>query len=169
MICIDKNLTRREKSRAYAEFARVVAETYKWFFTTPLNIVDCLKLARLNENNAVSAERSRELLRQETPPADPPPELCDETIGKYYFEAARNYDAAGTYAVLYGDLCRAFKRFHKAARCGVRCGQLLATGGPEVLAAVKEYREKAAMLRHEIARRSVRRRRLTLGLRGRMR
>jgi len=79
------------------------------------------------------------------------------------------YEAAATYAVLLGDLCRAFKRFRKAAKCGGRCNELLAYGDPEILATVMDYREKTALVRYEIARRSVRRRILTFGLGSRMR
>jgi hypothetical protein len=157
------------KSRAYANFARVVKETFTWFMTTPVGIYDCLCQARLNEKSAVSAQRSREMLRLEAPPVDPPPEFSDQAIAKYYLQAARMYEAAGTYAVLRDDLCRAFKRYRKAAQCGSRCDELLAGGDPEVLAAAKDYREKTALIRHEIARRSVRRKRLTLGLAGRLR
>ncbi|MGA2253165.1 MAG: hypothetical protein ABSG53_00760 [Thermoguttaceae bacterium] len=123
----------------------------------------------MNERNAASAERSREMLRVEVPPVDPPPEFSEQTIAKYYLQAARMYEAAATYAILQHDLCRAFKRFRKAAKCGGRCDALLVCGDPEVLAAVEDYREKTALIRYEIARRSVRRKRLTLGLGGRLR
>jgi hypothetical protein len=166
---IDKYSARKVKSTAYATYARSVAETFTWFMTTPVGIFDCLTQARTNEKSAVSAERSREMLSLEVPPVDPPPECSDQAIAKYYRQAARMYEAAATYAVLQHDLCRAFKRFRKAARCGARCDELLARSDPDVLAAVKDYREKTALIRHEIARRSVRRKRLTLGLGRRLR
>ncbi len=128
MHAIDKQSMRQAKSRAYANLARCVAETFTWFMTTPVGIFDCLSQARLNEKNAESAERSREMLRLEVPPVDPPPECSDQTIAKYYLQAARMYEAAATYAVLQNDVCRAFKRFRKAAKCGGRCDQLLACG-----------------------------------------
>ena len=165
----DKFSARQVKARAYADYARRVAETFTWFMRTPVNIFDCLTEARLNEENAASAERSRAMLRLEEPPLDPPPEFSDQTIAKYYVQAARMYEAAATYAVLRDDLCRAFKRFRKAAKCGGRGDELLARGDPEVLLAVKDYREKTALIRHEIARRSMRRKKLTMGLGGRLR
>jgi len=161
---VDKYSVREVKSRAYADYARSVEETFTWFLTTPANIFECLSQARLNENNAASAERSREMLRLEVPPLDPPPEFSDQTIAKYYLQAARMYEAAATYAVLQHDLRRAFKRFRKAAKCGGRCDELLVHGDPEVRAAVADYREKTALVRYELARRSVRRKKLTLGL-----
>ena len=86
--------------------------------------LDCLSQARLKEKNAASAERSREA-SPGSAAVDPPPEFSDRTIAKYYLQAARMYEAAGTYAVLREDLCRAFKRFRKAAKCGGRCNELL--------------------------------------------
>jgi hypothetical protein len=166
---IDKQSVRQRKSRAFADFARRVEETFTWFMTTPANILECLSQARLDEKNAVSTECSREKLRLEVPPADPPPEFSDQTIARYYLQAARMYEAAGTYAVLRDDLCRAFKRYRKAAKCGGRCNELLACGDPEVLAAAEDYRKKTALIRYEIARRSVRRKKLTLGLGRRLR
>ena len=165
----DKYAARWMRSKAYADYARVVEETFKRFMTTPVDVFACLTEARLNEKNAVCAERLRETLRLEEPQADPPAELSSQAVAKYYLQAARMYEAAATYAVLLGDLCRAFKRFRKAAKCGQRCNELLACGDPEILAAVKDYREKTALIRGEIARRSVRRRRLTFGLGRRLR
>lgn len=164
-----KYSVRQMKSRAYANFARCVEETVAWSIRTSVDIFDCLSRASLNEKNAVSAERSREMLRQETPAADPPPELSNQTIAKYYREAARMYEAAATYAVRQHDLCRALRRYRKAAQCGDRCNELLACGDPEVLAAAENHREKAALIRYEIARRSVWRKKLTLGLASRLR
>ncbi len=166
---IDKYSARQAKARAYANFARCVEETVAWFMRTPVDVFDCLSQARLNEKSAASAEQSREAIRLEVPPVDPPPEVSDQTIAKYYRQAARMYEAAATYAVRQHDLCRAFKRFRKAAKCGGRCDELLAGGDREVLAAVQDYREKTALIRYEIARRSIRRKKLTLGLGGRLR
>jgi hypothetical protein len=140
-----------------------------WFIRTPVDIFDCLSQARLNEKSAASAESSREMLRLEMPPVEPPPEFSDQTIAKYYRQAARMYEAAANYAVRQKDLCRAFKRFHKAAKCAARCEELLAGGDPELLAVMQGYREKTALIRYEIARRSVRRKKLTLGLGRRLR
>ena len=166
---IDKYSVRQVKSRAFANLARGVEETFTWLATTPIFLHDCLCQASLNEKSAAAAERSREMLRLEVPPVTPPPEVSDETIAKYYLQAARMYEVAGTYAVLQDDLCRAFKRFRKAAKCGSRCEELAACDNPEVLAAVEEYRKKEALIRYEIARRSVRRRKLTFGLGSRLR
>ncbi|MGA2257489.1 MAG: hypothetical protein ABSG53_22750 [Thermoguttaceae bacterium] len=79
------------------------------------------------------------------------------------------YEAAATYAVLQRDLYRAFKRFRKAAKCGNRSDELLAGSDPETIAAARSYREKTALIRYMIARRSIRRKKLTLGLGGRFR
>jgi len=169
MRAIDKHSARLLKSKAYADFLRRVKETYTWFMTTPVSIFNCLSQARLNEKSAAAAERSREMLRLETPPVEPPPELSDQTIAKYYLQAARMYEAAAIYSVLRQDLCRAFKRFRNAARCGGRCDEFLVRSDPETPSAAEDYREKTALLRYEIARRSVRRKKLTLGLGGRLR
>ncbi len=166
---IDKYPVRQMKSEAYINLTRRVKETFTWFMTTPVSILNCLNEARLNEKKAMSAERSREKLRSEVPLADPPPECSGETIAGYYRQAARMYEAAATYAVLQHDLYRAFKRFRKAAKCGGRCEELLSCGDSELLVALEDYRAKTAVIRYEIARRSVRRKKLTLGLSRRLR
>jgi hypothetical protein len=75
-----KHSARLAKSRAFADYARVVDENHTWFLTTPGNIFICLNAARANEKNAVKAERSCETLRQEAPASDPPTELSDPSI-----------------------------------------------------------------------------------------
>ena len=102
----------RQESEIYGlcGLCRALAETFTWFMTTPVGIFDCLTQARTNEKERYP-RNARAKCSAGSPPVDPPPECSDQTIAKYYRQAARMYEAAATYAVLRHDLCRAFNAF----------------------------------------------------------
>jgi hypothetical protein len=160
----DKHVSRQAKSHAFAVFARLIKQTFERRMATATNIFDCVSRARLSEKNAVGAQRSLDLFRRESPQADPPPELSNEAIAKYYLEAVRLYEGAATYAVLQNDLYRAHRYFRRAAACG-DCYNAIVPGRHAEIVAAKDNREKATLVRYEAARRSMPRRWLTLGLR----
>lgn len=169
MTDFDKMAQRSRKSRAYKAYVRSLRDFSDIYAPKPAIIFDCLSQAHLNERNATSGELSREELHRQDPQAELPGELSNRAIRKYYFNAATCYGDAAIHCVLGSDLRRAFKYFRKAAKLCGRGTDCPADCSAEVAVSAQQFRENAAMVRHELARRSILRKRLSLGLLGRLR
>lgn len=170
MADLDKTAERERKARAYRDLARSLASVSGMVYhPTASSIFDSLSVAQLNERHARSSQLSREVLFQEDPEASLPEELSDKAISEYLANAGDLYGATATDYVLMSDLPRAFKYFRKAAQhCG-RAAALGAENGAKLLEKAEEYKEKTVIVRQELARRSIRRRKLSLGFLARLR
>ena len=122
-----------------------------------------LREANLNQNLAVSNRLAREQLLREDPAAEMPEEFADQAIAQYYVNAGRSYGDAASANVLRKDLARAFKYCRKAAACYAIAAGLRCEADGECLCKAKDFRERAAVLRQNLASKSILRKRLSLG------
>jgi len=128
-----------------------------------------LSQAHLNEQNAASSQLSRDVLFGENPEATVPDELSDATISEYLASAGGLYEGAATDYMLIYDLPRAFKYYRKAAQNCRKAAEFSTEDGPKLLEKAQEYRDKATVIRQQLARKSLRRRRFSLGFLARLR
>ncbi|MGA2618129.1 MAG: hypothetical protein ABSF26_11000 [Thermoguttaceae bacterium] len=158
---IGKEMVRERRSRAFGELlARLKASGGA---PNSTRLFEMLREAKLNENNAVSDRLAREQLFRENPAAELPEELTDRAIAQYYVNAARLYGDAASDCVLRKDLNRAFKYYRKAAACYATAAGLRCESDGQCLDKAQDYRDRAAALRQHLARKSILRRRLSLG------
>lgn len=165
----EKKAERSRKAKAYRHLASTLASVSEVYQPTASSIFTSLNRARLNERNAESSRLARRTFFQENPGASLPEELTDGAISEYLAEAGDLYGKAATDYVLISDLTLAFKYFRKAAQLCRRSAGLAAEDGAKLLEKAQEYGYKSAMVRQELARRSIQRRRFSLGILGRPR
>ncbi len=164
MADLDKKAQRDRKARAYKDLVRDLASVSRSVYKpTASSIFDCLSQAHLNEQSAESARLSRETLFGENPGASVPEELSDEAISQYLASAGDFYAGAAADYLRISDLPRAYKYFRKAARHGGRAAALAAEDGPKLLQKSQAYQDQAAVVRQELARRSLLRIKWSLG------
>lgn len=154
---------RDAKRRAYQAFVRNVVDI-DIFSPTARSISECLNKARLSEDSATSAELSRRELRREAPEASVPEELSEAAVSAHLTRAANLYAVAATKYVRVPDLSRAFRYFRRAANLCARAAESQTPTRAELLQEASKYKNWAAIIRQEHARKSLRRRRLSLGL-----
>lgn len=156
-----KKNERAERARAYRELAKSIGEAN--VFPTASSIFDCLNMARTNENCAQSAVLLRAEAVREGAEEPLPDELSFRVVSQYLTKAARLYATAGSKCVQSGDLARAYG-YYRRAREGLRRAVALHPPGTELLGDLHEYSHRTAILRQEHARKSLCRRRLSLGI-----
>jgi hypothetical protein len=166
---IGKKAEREKKSRAYRELLRSLAPLAGVYVPTSSSVFDCLGKAHLSEQEAISSMLARKSLFREDPSRSAPEELSNGAISAYWANAGDLYGAAATEYVLLSELASAFKCFRKASVQCQQAAELQSPGSSRLLEKLREYKQKAAILRHELARRSLRRKKLSLGLLGRLR
>jgi hypothetical protein len=164
MVQAGRKAQRETNSTAYRELVRGLASVSDVLAPTPAGIYDCLTKAHLSEKHAVSTMLSREELSREAPEAGVPDELSDKAIAGHFANAAGFYSAAAMDSVATGDLPRAFKYYRKAAIHARRAAALQTPCDAKLLEQVREYKGKAVIVRQEIARRTVLRKRFSLGI-----
>jgi hypothetical protein len=169
MATSEKQAQRERKARAYKNLAKALAELAEMYAPKASIIFDCLKKADLNERHATSSELARAELVREDPAAAVPEELSDRTLAEYLASAGHLYATAAVDYVLLADLGRAYGCFRKASASCRRAAAFCVNGHAEWAAEAAECREKAALVRQELARRSIRRRTWSLGLLHRLR
>lgn len=162
MAWISKRTDRAARSRAYRQLVKSAARDSA--FSTASSIFDCLSIARTNENCAHSAELLRAKALTEGAGGQLPEELSFVAISQYYVKAARLYASAGSKCICSTDRSRPFTYYRRAARCMRRAVALQSPGSDEFVGESQEYAARTAIFRQEHARRSLCRRRLSLGL-----
>ena len=155
---IEKAAERDRKARAYREFVRSLAVISKVYEPTASSIFDSLSRAHLHEQHAESTRLARETLFAENPEVGLPEELSDKTISQYLASAGDLYGNAATDYVLISDPVRAYKYFGKAAQHYRGAADLATENGYELLEKAQEYQGKAALVRQQLAKRSILRR-----------
>ncbi len=168
MASIQKKAERGRKAKAYRDLVRNLAKVSEVYNPTASCIFDFLNRAHLNAQLAESSQLARGVFFDENPEARLPEELSDEAISDYLAIAGNLYGNAATDYVLISDPARAFKYFRKAAQHCTRAAGFAAENGSELLEAAQEYTHKSAIVRQEVARRSIRRRRFSLRFLGRL-
>lgn len=169
MAASQKKAERERKARAYRDLARGLADLAEMYAPKATLIFDCLKKADLNERHATSSELARAELVRENPAAEVPEELSDRALAEYLANAGHLYGTAAVDYVLLADLGRAYRCYRKAAASCRRAAAFYSNGHADWATAAADFAEKAAVVRHELARRSVRRRKWSLGLLHRLR
>jgi hypothetical protein len=169
MINAQKKAIRDRRSGAYRELVRGLAGISDVYHPTAASIFDCLSKAHLSEKHAISSGLSREELFREDPHASVPEELSDKAISDHLANAASLYGTAAMDSVARSDLVRAFKYFRKAANHFRRAAEFRLPCDAELLKKALDHKEKTAVIRQEVARRSVLRKRLSLGILKRLR
>jgi hypothetical protein len=164
-----KQAERGRKARAYKELAQGLAGLAEMYAPTATIIFECLKKADLNERHATSSELARAELLREDPTAAVPDELSDRTLAEYLANAGHLYATAAVDYVLLADLGRAYRCYRQAASSCRRAAALYGNGSAEWATEAADYRANADLVRHELARRSLRRRKWSLGLLHRLR
>ncbi len=167
MPSIQKKAERGRKAKAYRDLVRNLAKVSEIYQPTASCIFDFLSRAHLNARLAESSQLARGVFFEENPEARLPEELSDEAISDYLANAGNLYGNAATDYVLVSDPVRAFKYFRKAAQHCRRAADFAAEDGTKLLGAAQEYTDKSAIVRQELARRSIRRRRFSLRFLGR--
>ncbi len=156
----EKKAERSRKAAAYREFARSLTGDKP----SASSIFQSLSGARVNQRHATSSRLARETLFGENPEAALPEELSDKAISQYLADAGSLYGSAATDYVCIADLAMALKYFRKAAKHYSAAAGFATETGAELLERARDYRDKAAIVRQQLAGRSVRRRRCSLGL-----
>jgi hypothetical protein len=169
MTMAQKMVERNQRYRAYRELAHGLAGISDMYRPTASSIFDCLCKAQLSEKYAVSSRLSRAELCRDDPQARQPEELSEMAISGHFFHAASLYGAAAIDFVAASDLPRAFKYFRKAAKQFHLAAEFRVPCDGELFQNALDYKEKTAVIRQEIARRSVLRIRLSLGFLKRLR
>jgi hypothetical protein len=169
MATSEKKAERGRKARAYQELAKGLADLAEMYAPKASIIFDCLKKADLNERHATSSELARAELVREDPAAAVPEELSDRALAEYLANAGQLYATAAVDYVLLADLGRAFHCYRKASASCRRAAAFCSNGHAEWAAEATQYREKASLVRQELAQRSIRRRKWSLGLLHRLR
>jgi hypothetical protein len=159
-----KKAAREKRRNAYRDFMRGLTSLSGIYAPSASSIFDCLKRADLQQQHAMISQLSRDELFREDPQANAPEELSDQAISAYLAAAGGLYGAAATDCLLIVDLRRAFKYFRKAAHDYRRAVALLGPCDCGLSRSAREYQERAAIVRQELARRTLRRKRLSLGL-----
>lgn len=159
---VRKVMLREKMSRAFGELMARLKSSASGVPNSS-QLFALLRAADLNENNAVSDRLAREQLYRENPMADLPEELTDRAIARYHVDAARLYGDAASACVLRNDLHRAFKYYRKAAVCYATAAGLRCESDGECQNQARDYRERAVVLRQNLARKSLLKRRLSLG------
>ena len=136
---------------------------------TSMRIFDALSQAHQNQRNAESSRLARETLLQEDPQAEPPEELSLSVIAGYHSMSGGMYESAALDYLFAHDLLRAYTYARKACRQWRFAAEMVREESQRSLEHARECCWRCAMIRQEIARRSLRRRRWSLGLLGRMR
>ena len=129
----------------------------------------CLKEARLKERSAESTRLARKTFFQENPEATVSAELSDEEAAAYLADAGDLYGSAAMDYLLIADPAAAFKYYRKAFRLCHKAASMAAADRSELFDKAQQYKEKTAVVRLKVAGRSMRRRRFSLGLLGRLR
>jgi len=166
--CPAAAIARRRAARAahrtaYRDLlARVAGDDV--FLPTPGSILDCLTKAKLSEDSATGAELSKQQLHREDPQAAPPEEFSDAAIGGELARAAHLYAVAAAKYLRTGLLHRAFHCFGRATRLFKRAAGLTTSMSQRWRDEARTSGAWTALVRHELARRSRCRRRLSLGL-----
>lgn len=158
-----KQVERERKAKTYRDLVRSFASISDVYSPTPASIFDCVTKAQMSEKEAISSGLSREELFREDPRADVPAELTDSAIAGHLTTAASLFATAGADCVATADLPRAFKYFRRAANSSVAAAAVNPACREQLLEKAREYREKKAMVRLELARRCILRRRWSLG------
>ena len=166
----EKKAERDRKAKAYRDFARgLAAGSGQIYRPTATSIFDCVNKARLNEQQAASSRLARKTLFGEDPRADVPEELSDAAISQYLADAATLYAGVATDYMLISDPVRAYQYFSRAARLCATAAEAATNNGSKLLDEALQYKDKASIVRHDLAKRSVRRKRLSLGFLPRLR
>ena len=158
-----KQAERDKRRRAYRELKQSLAGI-GLYTPTASTIFEVLSKARLSESYAASSELSRKELFGHAPGADTPEELSDKSISGHLANAARLYSTAAAKCVLIPDPRRVFKYFRRAAGLFRRAAHLQTPPDCELMKASQACKTKAALARAELARRTICRRRFSLGL-----
>ena len=169
MATTQKMARRRKKAEAYRELVRGLADLSAIGKPTSSSIFAGLSKARLSEQHAESSRLARETLFQENPQATLPEELSDKTVSTYLAGAGELYASAAVDYVLISDLPTAFKYFRRASQLFRKAAGMEVEDRAKLLDKVQEYKDKTAIIRQRVASRSIRRRRLSLGILGRLR
>jgi hypothetical protein len=172
----EKRAERRRKAKAYREMLANLADISALCKPTSSSIFACLSEARLKERSAESSwltqkellEERRRLL-EEDPRVPVPEELSDEAAVEYLADAGDLYGSAATDYLLIADPLAAFKYYRKAFRLCRMAADMAVEDRSGLSDKAQEYKEKTAVVRLEVASRSMRRRRFSLGLLGRLR
>ncbi|MBN2474909.1 MAG: hypothetical protein JXB62_09905 [Pirellulales bacterium] len=128
------------------------------------SILETLSNAHLSERNAASSQLSREVLLREDPQASLPEEFSDKAVVDYLINAGSLYADAAVDYILISDPARAYKYFRKAMLNCRKAVQLSGNNSVELGEKVREYADRAALMRQKVAQKNIRRRRLSLGL-----
>lgn len=164
-----KKAERDRRTRAYRDLVKSLAGIYEVHRPTVANIFDCVTKAHLSERNGVSSILSREVLFQEDSQASVPDELSDQAIARHFASAGELYGSAAVDCVLTRQPIRAFKYFRKAAGYTARAARLYIPCDEKLAQKAREYGERAATIRQEVARKTLLRKKLSLGFLGRLR
>jgi hypothetical protein len=159
----DRKSDRGRKAKAYRDLVRRLRGLSDIHRATPRGIFDCLSKARLSEKSAISCMLAREVLLQEGTEVSLPEDLSDQVIAEHFAGAARLWADAGTDCVMIGYLSQSYRCFQKAARLARAAAKLLVQRDAELLHMSREFRDKAVMVRQESARKSILRKKLSLG------
>lgn len=154
---------RKANRKAYQALVQSVADD-DVFSPTAASIFECLSKARLSEDSASSAELSRQELGREAPAASIPEDLSAAAVAVQLSRAARLYAVAATKYVRLPNRSQAFRYFRRAAALFSRAARAQTPPTAELVQASRTYAIWAARVREEHARRSLCRRRLSLGL-----
>ncbi len=161
----EKKIERARNIRARVELVRSLAGHRP----SSSSILASLQRAHVDEQHAAGSLLAREVLFKEDPQATMPEELSDKVVAEYLANAGEFYAGAATDYLSTSDLLRAYKYFRKAARQFALADELDVENGQTLREKARRYRDRTAMARQELARRSVRRKRWSLGLLGRVR
>jgi hypothetical protein len=163
-----KRTEKETKSRAYRQLLKDAKGLADIKVRTASNIFDHLGQAHLNERNADSSLLAREELLRGDPAACVPEELSDKAVARYLASAGELYGEVAIDYLLNSDLPRAFRYLAKASRQYRRASELDPDHDEKLLRQSRAYRENSAAVRHELAKRTLRRRKWSLGLLGRI-
>ena len=156
-----KETERNRKARAYRDLVKTLASVVAVYRPTASSIFDLLSKARSREQHARSSLLARIALRGENPGATPPEELSDQTLANYLTQAGTLYGNVANDYISSSDARRAYKYFRKAAQNFAEAAELT-DGNPELREKARQYLDQAAIVRHGLARKVVRRRRWRL-------
>jgi hypothetical protein len=163
MTPLSKQAERERKARTFRDLVRSFANICDVYSPTPASIFDCVTKAHTSEKEAISSGLSREELFREDPRADVPDELTDSAIAQHLTTAGSLFATAGGDCVAASDLPRAFKYFRRAVKNCISAAALNPACRDQLLGKAREYREKTAIIRLELARRCILRRHWSLG------
>ncbi len=169
MASAEKTAERRRKARAFRNLVRDLARVTQVYRPTAACILDFLGQAELNARNAEGGRLARAAFYEESPSGTLPEELSDKTISQYLAHAGEFFGNAATDYVLISDYARAYRYFRKAARHYRQAAEIEPQNGSALRKEAERYWAKTAIVRHELARRNIRKRRLGFRLPRRLR